>query len=186
MEDNWYEAAVSAFDSSVILSVADWVSDSPMYAQPQGPLNKDGPHVYNVFPWGVNDPTDGERAKLSPQPDAIASPFGWHSIPADNDPSVRARKAPVPSDPVWLNYSTTFGNNVFAQENWEGRSAWLNNDRPPSDSKWPHLTFDFEYDPKPSNDSLKEAYSWINNTVTQLFYTGNMVRHWEPHRLHRL
>ncbi|KZV98936.1 hypothetical protein EXIGLDRAFT_739121 [Exidia glandulosa HHB12029] len=175
MEDNWYEAAVSAFDSSVILSVADWVSDSPMYAQPQGPLNKDGPHVYNVFPWGVNDPTDGERAKLSPQPDAIASPFGWHSIPADNDPSVRARKAPVPSDPVWLNYSTTFGNNVFAQENWEGRSAWLNNDRPPSDSKWPHLTFDFEYDPKPSNDSLKEAYSWINNTVTQLFYTGNMI-----------
>lgn len=178
MQDNWYEAAVSAIDSSVILSVADWVSDSPVYPQPAGPLAKDGPHLYHSFPWGVNDPSEGKRAKLTPQPDAIASPFGWHSIPADNDPSVRSRKsaAPIPSDPVWVNYSTTFGPNVFAQENWEGRSAWLSNDRPESSTKWPKLTFDYPYDPKTSNDSLSEAKSWINNTVTQLFYTSNLVR----------
>ncbi|EJD38353.1 hypothetical protein AURDEDRAFT_116550 [Auricularia subglabra TFB-10046 SS5] len=175
MEDNWYDAAVSAFDSSVVLSVADWVSDSPLYPAPVGPLKKDGPHVYNVFPWGVNDPTEGKRAKLSERPDALASPFGWHSIPVANDPHSASKRAPIPPYPVLVNYSTTFGPNVFAQENWQGRSAWLNNYRPESSTEWPQLTFDFPYNPKAADDGLEEAQQWINNTITQLFYTSNQV-----------
>ncbi|KAH7102479.1 Fungalysin metallopeptidase-domain-containing protein [Auriculariales sp. MPI-PUGE-AT-0066] len=202
MADNWYDAAVSAVDPSVVFSVADWVSDSPYYPQPEGPrmpsgtalptarlgrpmppasvhtdhdLSKGGPHTYNVFPWGVNDPTEGKRSVVKPQPDSLASPAGWHSIPAANDPSLSSSRAPVPSKPVWVNYTTTFGNNVFCQENWEGRSGWLDNYRPVSSSKWPELTFDYKYDPKKADDGLAEAQQWINNTITQLFYTSNMV-----------
>ena len=201
MQDNWYDAAVSVADPSIIFSVVDWVSDSPYYPQPaagtalptsrlgrpQPPpagrvktttdhkLSEGGPHKYHVFPWGLNDPTEGKREKLEPQPDALASPHGWHSIAAANDPAVTSRLAPTPPRQTLVNYTTTFGNNVFAQENWEGRGAWLDNYRPKSTSKWPNLTFDYKYDPKAEDDGLAEAQQWIDNTITQLFYTINQV-----------
>ena len=39
------------------------------------------------------------------------------------------------------------------------------------------MIFDYTYDPKPANssDSLDEAKKYINTTVTQLFYTSNLV-----------
>ncbi|EJD45828.1 hypothetical protein AURDEDRAFT_165282 [Auricularia subglabra TFB-10046 SS5] len=72
----------------------------------------------------------------------------WNSVPVANDPHWARKRAPVPPHPVLVNYSTTFGPNVFAQENWQGRTAWLNNYRPKSSTEWPQLTFDFAYNPK--------------------------------------
>ncbi|KAF8530045.1 Fungalysin metallopeptidase-domain-containing protein [Hysterangium stoloniferum] len=170
MEDNWYEAAIDFFEPSNIISVVDWASDSPFAPIPTTPKLAS----YHVFAWGINDPEAGDR---SPQPenyDTIASPLGWHKLPAANDPltdsKLRAAKRP---DDI-MTFETTAGNNVFAHENWEGRNAWRYNYRP---SGGPDKVFNFTYDPKVRNGTshMAEAKSYINATVTQLFYTSNMV-----------
>jgi extracellular elastinolytic metalloproteinase len=63
---------------------------------------------------------------------------------------------------------------VFAHEDWEGRNNWLNNYRPDGGHE---LKFDFPYNPKVTNtsDAVDEAKKYINATITQLFYTTNMV-----------
>jgi len=61
---------------------------------------------------------------------------------------------------------TTMGNNVLAQEDWEGASNWLHNDRPVNSS----YIFDYEYG-EPDGLRPKE---YIDLAVTQLFYTSNM------------
>ena len=63
---------------------------------------------------------------------------------------------------------------VFAHEDWEGRNNWIDNYRPEAG---PDLVFDYPYAPKAqdSPDRLDEAKKYINATVTQLFYTTNMI-----------
>ena len=63
---------------------------------------------------------------------------------------------------------------VFAHENWEGQYDWLHNYRPDGGEE---MVFDYTYNPKRTNssDSLDEAKKYINTTVTQLFYTSNLV-----------
>ncbi|KAI0039247.1 peptidase M36 [Auriscalpium vulgare] len=92
-----------------------------------------------------------------------------HSLTASDPLSVNVRKTST-----YSNYTTTFGNNVFAHENWEGQSSWLHNYRHDGGKG---LEFDYTYDPKPTNrtDSLDEAKKYINATVTQLFYTTNLI-----------
>jgi extracellular elastinolytic metalloproteinase len=102
MEDNWYEAYMDAMYPSHIHSVIDWASDAAIAPIPKTPIP-----TYNVWKWGINDPTEGTRS-LESGYDKIASPIGWHSIPAGNDPL-----SPNPGDPSQLiNYTTTWGNNV--------------------------------------------------------------------------
>ncbi|KAI0051287.1 extracellular elastinolytic metallo proteinase [Auriscalpium vulgare] len=165
MEDNWYEAVVSVQYPHRILSVVDWASDSPLAPSHSAPVA-----TYNVFKWGINDPSEGNRSIAKENFDSLASPLGWHVIPVANDPlSANVRKTST-----YSNYTTTFGNNVFAHENWEGQSSWLHNYRPDGGKG---LEFDYTYDPKPTNrtDSLDEAKKYINATVTQLFYTTNLI-----------
>jgi extracellular elastinolytic metalloproteinase len=106
MQDNWYEASVSAFPPHRIISVVDWASDAvaPIPPKPSGPA------TYNVFPWGINDPECGDRTTAKENFDSLASPGGWHAIPYANDPYF----AGVRSKPkeFWRNTSTTWGNNV--------------------------------------------------------------------------
>ncbi|KAA1470881.1 extracellular elastinolytic metallo proteinase [Dentipellis sp. KUC8613] len=167
MEDNWYEATVSVQAPHRILSVTDWASDSAIPV-PKEPEQRP-PATYNVFKWGVNDPSVGNRSIEEENFDPLASPLGWHVIPTANDPlSANLRK----KDGAYTNTTTTFGNNVFAHENWEGLSNWLHNIRPDGGND---LNFNFTYNPKKSNDSLAEAKAYINATVTQLFYTSNLV-----------
>jgi extracellular elastinolytic metalloproteinase len=116
MEDNWYEAAVSANSPLRIVSVVDWASDSSFsYPNPKPntasvpvppPVHK--PATYNVFKWGINDPSVGNRTLEKEYVDSLASPVGWHSFPFANDPSGGSggRKD------VWKNTSDTSGNNV--------------------------------------------------------------------------
>ena len=63
---------------------------------------------------------------------------------------------------------------VFAHENWGGQNNWLHNYRPDGGEQ---LFFNYTYDPKHTvdSDSLDEAKKYINTTVTQLFYTSNLV-----------
>ena len=169
MQDNWYEAAVAAEAPHRIISVVDWASDSPV---PFAPVPKEPQGAtYNVFAWGINDPSVGERSIQKENFDSLASPVGWHALPYANDPqSLHLR---VKDASQMRNTTTTWGNNVFAHEDWEGRNNWVNNYRPDAADK----TFDYKYDPKETDaeDALDEAKKYINATVTQLFYTSNMV-----------
>ena len=168
MKDNWYEAAVSANSPHKIISVVDWASD----AHAPVPGKDKGPATYNVFKWGINDPSEGNRSIETESNDKLASPLGWHSLPIANDP-YSANKRFSHGSPI-RNTTVTWGNNVFAHENWEGRNAYLSNYRPDGGVD---LEFDYVYNPKPtsSEDALDEAKKYINATITQLFYTSNMV-----------
>lgn len=102
MADNYYETTVDARRPTRILSSVDWVSDSPIPNPP--PSSNNG--TYNVWSWGINDPTCGKRSTEEAPFDSFASPAGWHSIPANKDPNSNAKgKEYVTSD-------TTWGNNV--------------------------------------------------------------------------
>jgi extracellular elastinolytic metalloproteinase len=106
MRDNWYEASVSATAPHTIISVVDWASDSPI---PKEPVTR-VPATYNVFSWGINDPSEGNRTFEKENYDTLASPVGWHSLPYANDPQsdgLRSGKTEF-----WKNTTTTFGNNV--------------------------------------------------------------------------
>ncbi|KAF8317375.1 hypothetical protein DL93DRAFT_2226339 [Clavulina sp. PMI_390] len=165
MEDNWYEAYMDASHPSHIHSVMDWASDAAIAPIPQEPKAPATPS-YRVWKWGINDPTEGKRSVESFH-DTLASPIGWHSIPAGNDPL-----ASTSSDPsILVNHTTTFGNNVFAHENWEGANAWVDNYRPEADGD---MVFDYAYGPKRSGDSNVPPKDYVNATITQLFYTSNM------------
>ncbi|KAF5378931.1 hypothetical protein D9757_008746 [Collybiopsis confluens] len=166
MEDNWYEAAVSAIAPHRIISVVDWASDAPI---PKPDEHRE-PASYRVYAWGVNDPTEGERTVEKENFDSLASPVGWHSLPYNNDPIYKG----APQKEFYHNTTTTIGNNVFAQENWEGQNAYVNNYRPDIGGA---SVYDFKYNPKKadSDEALEVARSYINATVTQLFYTSNMI-----------
>ncbi len=164
MENNWYEAAVTVHAPYRIVSVVDWVSDSLMAPLPKKP--EAGPGAsYNVFKWGLNDPEAGRRSIEKEHFDALASPLGWHSIPI-SDASGRVSTV--------TNTTTTWGNNIIAHENWEGKDAWEDNYRPDAGAQ---LAFDYIYNPKVtdgSEDAMIEAKKYINASITQLFYTSNL------------
>ncbi|KAJ6632572.1 extracellular elastinolytic metallo proteinase [Mycena sp. CBHHK59/15] len=169
MQDNWYEAAVSATAPHRIISVVDWASDAPV------PIPSPDPETtatYNVFVFGINDPSEGKRTTEKESFDKLASPVGWHSLPYANDPSFRGVR--LTNKEFYRNTTTTWGNNVFAQENWEGQNAYISNYRPDAGTG---KAFDFKYKPKETEkaDALEEAQKFINATVAQLFYTTNVV-----------
>lgn len=128
---NWLLTYVDAENAGEVHGVVDYTSDLA---------------DYRVYPWGVNDPTEGERVLVTDPWDIGASEFAWHS------------------DGPGSNYTTTRGNNGIAQSNPSGGSAYLNNYRPNS----PSLNFDYEYSTDMSTPS-----SYADASITQLFYTAN-------------
>jgi len=166
MQDNWYEAAISASAPHKIISVVDWASDAsvPIPQEPQITA------IYNVFAWGINDPECGNRSINKENYDALASPVGWHALPYENDPASRGMRRTE----FYRNTTTTWGNNIFAQENWEGRNVFVDNYRPDAGKS---MAFDYKYNPRETEkpDAYDEAQKYINATVAQLFYTSNMV-----------
>ncbi|KIO00347.1 hypothetical protein M404DRAFT_16393 [Pisolithus tinctorius Marx 270] len=220
MQDNWYEATVTAELPHRVISVVDWASDSPMPPMTFAPIPKkypdppkSEPAMYVVFPWGTNDPEEAavrrERAEahtvsygrfaVPELGDTLASPAGWHALPYANDPGtdddgLRRAKAQGGNDiscswhrdmltssaEFWRRTNTTWGNNVFAHENWEGRYGWVYNHRPEGYlvNEDDSLLYLFPYEPVPLHDEdaeMQQAKSYIDATVTQLFYTSNMV-----------
>jgi extracellular elastinolytic metalloproteinase len=105
-----------------------------------------GPKLTTVSPWGLNDPTEGERITVTDPWDKVASEFGWNSDGTKT-------------------YDTTWGNNGVAQSNWDGKTSNFEK-LPRPQSK--NLDFEYPY-------SLEESdwKSYINASITQLFYTAN-------------
>ncbi|EEP78692.1 extracellular elastinolytic metalloproteinase [Uncinocarpus reesii 1704] len=127
--DNWLSSYVDAKDSSKIHGVTDYVADA----------------TFQVYPWGLNDPTEGSRQTLTDPWERNASEFTWHS-----DGNTR--------------YPTTRGNNGIAQDNPSGGTGYLNNYRPQSSA----LRFEYPY-----STSMSPPTSYKDASITQLFYTAN-------------
>ncbi|KAL0959158.1 hypothetical protein HGRIS_014444 [Hohenbuehelia grisea] len=165
MQNNFYEAAVIVNAPHRIVSIVDWVAD----AAPSGHWN--GLASYSAFAWGLNDPSEGNRTLNIEKVDIIASPLGWHTLPVDNDPSIVGQSG---TKGRFRNSTTTWGNNVFAHENWAGKDDWILNYRPDGGE---HRVFDFTYNPAAGNQSeaLEEAHGYVNSSVTHLFYVANLV-----------
>ncbi|KEP46715.1 extracellular elastinolytic metalloproteinase [Rhizoctonia solani 123E] len=178
MAHNWYEAYVSVHDPSAIVSVIDWASDSSapshggylnaLEAKLDSPRRYTEAGAYKVWRWGINDPESGERTVESASYDPVASPLGWHAIPRRSNPD---------GSPDWigkgagdgaeyLNFTTTWGNNVFAHENWKGSNEWISNYRPEGGE---NLGFTFEY------EADGDYKNYVDFSITQLFYTSNML-----------
>lgn len=97
MNDNWYEAHISADtfaeDVTTPLMVVDWQRDAPSHPTPTKSPKEDKPsstslpkvrdYSYRVYGWGTNDPSEGNRELIENPavPHKLASPAGWHSIP---------------------------------------------------------------------------------------------------------
>ncbi|KDN38028.1 hypothetical protein RSAG8_09801, partial [Rhizoctonia solani AG-8 WAC10335] len=125
---------------------------------------------YRVWKWGINDPESGKRTLEVAPTDRRASPLGWHSVPAGNDP-VQAH--PGLDNESIVNFTATVGNNAVAQENWDGGADWKTNGRPDGG---PNLTFDFPYGADPSQPGWEkvEPRQYRDALITQLFYLANM------------
>ncbi|KAK2749929.1 Extracellular metalloproteinase 9 [Myotisia sp. PD_48] len=129
--DNWLLSFVDAKDNKNIHGVVDYVASAE----------------FQVYPWGVNDPTDGQRTIVTDPWNITASEFTWFGDSASNK------------------YTTTRGNNAIAQENPTGGNSYLNNYRPNK----PDLKFNFPY-----TTSMSPPSSYRDASITQLFYTSNM------------
>ncbi|PVI04691.1 extracellular metallo proteinase MEP [Periconia macrospinosa] len=104
--------------------------------------------TYEVYPWNLENPTEGPREVVKDPWDTTASEFGWHSDGTTT-------------------YNTTRGNNAIAHSNWDGvesESDFINLPRPTSSS----LAFEYPYDP-----NEEDWKSYINASITQAFYTAN-------------
>jgi extracellular elastinolytic metalloproteinase len=184
MADNWYEGAVEV-GSGKVLAAVDWARDAPSaFARrkadgsgnkgkksPPGKDKKDGAFKpeYRVWPLGVNDPSVGNRSLLTGPHDVLASPAGWHAIPLSTSPFLSTTPGvTVDAKAGWVNTTTTLGNNVFAQENWEGQGNWVANYRPVVKNG----SFDFPYG---EEEGLRPK-EYADLAITELFYTCNMVR----------
>ncbi|KAL8372501.1 hypothetical protein RB595_002028 [Gaeumannomyces hyphopodioides] len=127
---NWLLSYVDAADKNKVHNVVDYVADA----------------TYEVYPYGINDPTEGSRIKVTDPWDGPSSPLTWH-----NDGT--------------SSYNTTRGNNGIAQVNPSGGSAYINNYRPVS----PALDFSYPYSPATTSPT-----SYRDASVAQLFYTANI------------
>ncbi|KAE8327254.1 extracellular metallo proteinase mep [Aspergillus sergii] len=129
IDSNWLLTYIDANTGKDVHGVVDYVAEAD----------------YQVYAWGINDPTEGPRTVISDPWDSSASAFTWISDGENN-------------------YTTTRGNNGIAQSNPTGGSQYLKNYRPDS----PDLKFQYPYS---LNATPPESY--IDASITQLFYTAN-------------
>lgn len=128
--ENWLLTYVDAGTPDKVHGVVDYVSDLA---------------TYEVYPWGVFDPSEGSRKVIEDPWNINVSPFTWVSDGREN-------------------YTTTRGNNGIAHTNPNGGSQFINNYRPNS----PSLKFEYPYSPTQSRkDDYRDA------SITQLFYVSN-------------
>ncbi|KAJ1910655.1 hypothetical protein IWQ60_010542 [Tieghemiomyces parasiticus] len=104
--------------------------------------------TYRVYTRNVPNPDKGDRELVSDPADTMASPKGWHAGPDDS----------ITTD--------TSGNNVFAQENLDGKLTWEGKKRPDGGSQ---LAFDFPI------DLSQEPVNYLDAAVTNLYYWNNLA-----------
>ncbi|KAG8423396.1 hypothetical protein J3458_000297 [Metarhizium acridum] len=131
--DNWLLTYIDADNSKDVHGVVDYVSDFA---------------TLQVYPWTINDPTEGDRSVQTDPWNVNASPFTWFGDGVQN-------------------YTTLWGNNAVAQTNHDGHNNindFAKSYRPTSSNR----TFEYSYSPAQSN---KDEYQ--DASITQLFYTSN-------------
>ena len=201
MENNWYDVAVAYGLTHRIISVVDWVVDGSIdnptlsaantsfpWAHESGDPNPRLPALYRV------DTSMSSQTPLFERIDTPESPIGWHGVVAhsENVP-LETRNKPVTSAT-----NATLGNNVFAFSNWtsqvyspEGALNISSDER-----QMARLEFNFTYKTQVrtilaihhpvthididaqdlnGNQDMVGAMSFINASLTQIFYTVNMV-----------
>jgi extracellular elastinolytic metalloproteinase len=134
LNQNWLHAHVDASNGRVE-SLVDWVSHSS----------------YEVYPFGVNDPSEGTRAIVNDPEIKKASPIGWNARQV-------GKKI--------VSYNGTIGNNVFAQNNPTGGDKYLKNYRPDG-GKGHQFVFPIDF--------AKEPDSYADAAITNLFYYNNVL-----------
>lgn len=127
--DNWLLSYVDAQSEGTVHGVVDYVAEA----------------TYKVYPWGINDPTEGSRVVVTDPWDLKASEFTWNGD--------------------GTSYTVTRGNNGIAQNNPNGGNSYLNNYRPNGGSS---LKFEYDYSTTTTTPS-----SYVDASITQLFYTAN-------------
>lgn len=135
---NWLESYVSTETGKVIVQL-DYV---------------DGSGTYDVYGIPDVDPGYGpnivvSKPHLESYP-AAATTLGWHD--QGNGKT----------------FTTTVGNNVYAQENLDGSSSWQNNYRPDGGES---LNFNVSYDLTLS----PEVQPNLDNSIANLFYWNNLI-----------
>ncbi|KFX87633.1 hypothetical protein O988_09343 [Pseudogymnoascus sp. VKM F-3808] len=130
LHDNWILSYVDATGASEVYGVVNYVSDA----------------TYQVYPWGTNDPSKGDRTIETDPADKNGSEFTWQG---DGKTT----------------YTVTRGNNGIAQANYDGDDDYLNDYRPDA----PGAKFEYPF-------SLAETdpKQYADASVTQLFYTANV------------
>lgn len=121
------------------------------------PVVVDDGAMYNVFPFGLDSPNDGQRQLVFEPADSVASPFGWHDTNGEPGPE----------------YTITRGNNTHAY-----RDADTIPNRPDPGFEadgGEDLDFDFAFTPPQRPDSILPA------SLVQLFYTVNKLHDWSYH-----
>ncbi|KAI9463859.1 Fungalysin metallopeptidase-domain-containing protein [Boletus coccyginus] len=179
------------------------VASAPVQGPGEAPSGKEGkcecvsqiPELdkasYLVFPWGTNDPVDAAQRKAAKhgEPsraeyplsfgrdfikelgDTIASPAGWHTLPVSHDPSINDVDIEeiLPGAQLKQPGVITFSRKRIGKAEMIGCITGV-----------PHAdgVFSYPYSPKPAFnefESLEQARAHINASVTQLFYTSNMI-----------
>ncbi|KAI8974993.1 Fungalysin metallopeptidase-domain-containing protein [Pilobolus umbonatus] len=139
LKDNWYNSHINAHDGTVV-SLIDWVSSATLY---------------NVVPFGYNDPSDSLQQMVKNPHDKWASPDGWH-----------AQGTQLKG---WKSYNVTIGNNAYTHTNPDGGSEWQKNHRPKGEvNEDGDLVFDFQVD-----FDTQEPKDYEDAAVTNLFYWCN-------------
>ncbi|KAF1921025.1 extracellular metallo proteinase 1 [Ampelomyces quisqualis] len=126
---NWLLTYVDAATNKDIHGVVDYSADA----------------TYQVYPWGLNDPSEGSRTTVTNPWDTTASEFTWQGTGSTT-------------------YTVPRGNNAIAQTNPNGGNAYLDNYRPTSANS------QFEY---PFTTSMTPPSSFADASIVQLFYTAN-------------
>jgi extracellular elastinolytic metalloproteinase len=136
---------------------------------------------YRVFPWSVNDPTLAKREIVKAPSNSIASPLGWHTIPPTDRTSQQRDISQLSTD--WsrhvpqhgLRATDSRGNNVYAQENWEGLDNWESNHRPNgTDDLQFHFHLGWNHTDSPTETHVNPK-RYIDAAISELFFTCNEV-----------
>lgn len=137
------------------------------------------PATYRVFPWSVNDPTESKRKVVEDPSDSFASPMGWHAIPTPDHANAKDISRLTSGWSTLVKHhglvaTDTRGNNVFAQENWEGLDNWEANYRPNGTDD---LCFEFHLGWNKTSHADERGHiepkTYIDAAVSELFYTCN-------------
>ncbi|KFA50369.1 hypothetical protein S40293_10277, partial [Stachybotrys chartarum IBT 40293] len=138
---NWFVTYIDAVTGDDIYAVIDDLSELTM----------------EVYPWGLNDPTEGARVVIEGEDQGLssASPFGWFGNGS-------------------INFTTTEGNNavcihdissMFTSPEEDYEDVWEGGYRPNS----PDLSFEYPFSLSTGNPA-----EYSDASITQLFYTVNM------------